>query len=441
MSLYFRKGLCPLLLPSEPPTPVPGTSLTAAGRRPPCFLEPPWDRGLGPLPPLSEAPPPSEPSAPCLPRLEPPSDLKTPSLHTNSKPPSSQAPKAPAPPAPVLLCPAHCPGSRCGGWAGRGLRAGGWSPPAAPRSLGNAGKPRAMLALRARTQTRRCSPGGATAREGGLRPQADLAVPCWREVSGREPWEIFSLRSPPNPFTIPPSPSDPTMEAGHTRFHEPPTTSPLDSAAKPTPPLGKPAREHLRSGSGAGPRVGAPAPHSPQRGPIALLSLFFHLYNGQVAGPTGWIVLWIPRLPRGRVQTWAAAYQPRNWPDTSLLWALLSSSVKRGLQRDVLPETLKGEGHIPAVAVTFSLYVTFTVISLFVGVFMRLRRLCVWVGVIFPAPSRPPGLGVRGWGGCVWDWSSCGLRDPPHCSLLHLDHVDHPEPLKWEDPPTPDLSE
>lgn len=366
MSLYFRKGLCPLLLPSEPSTPVPGTSLTAAGRGPPCFLEPPWDRGLGPLPPLSEAPPPSEPSAPSLPRPEPPSDLKTPSLHTNPKPPSSQAPKAPGPARPCCPLPGPLSWLPVRGLGGQGSACRGWSPPAAHRSLGNAGKPRAMLALRARTRRRRCSPGGATAGKGGLRPQADLAVPRWREVSGREPWKIFSLRSAPNPFTIPPSPSDPTMEAGHTRFHEPPTTLPLDSAGRHTPPLGKPAREHLRSGSGAGPRVGASAPHSPQRGPIALLSLFFHLYNGQVAGPTGWIVLWIPRLPRERVQTWTAAYQPRNWPGTSLLWALLSSSVKRGLQQDALPETLKGEGHKPGVAVTFILYVTFTVISLLV---------------------------------------------------------------------------
>ncbi|XP_047599704.1 proline-rich protein 36-like [Lutra lutra] len=189
--------------------------LAARGRERPGSREPPWDRGTGRLPALSEAPPLSEPPSPSLRLPEPPSDLKTPSLHTNPEP-RSQAPKAPGPArrGSPLPCPLSWLPVLGAGRAG-GLRAGGWSPPAAHRSLGNAGKARAMLALPAGTQRRRGSPGGATAGEGGHRQQAGLAAP------------------------------DPIMGSGHAGFPASPTTSPLGSSAKPTAPLGKPAQEHF----------------------------------------------------------------------------------------------------------------------------------------------------------------------------------------------------
>lgn len=236
MSLYFRKGLRPLLLPSEPPTPVPGTSLAARGRERPGSREPRWDGGAQAASPLSPRPrPPRSPhlqvSAAPRPRLisRPPPRTPTPSR-------VPRPPRPPAPPARALLCPAHCPGSRCWG-PGRagGVRAGGWSPPAAHRSLGNAGKARAMLARPAGTQRRRGSPGGATAGEGGPRQQAGLAAPGWREVSGRSHGKP-SPCAVPQPFYHPSFLFRPHKGCWTRRVPRVPQTSPLGSSAKPTAP-------------------------------------------------------------------------------------------------------------------------------------------------------------------------------------------------------------
>lgn len=331
MSLYFRKGLCPLLLPSEPPTPVPGTSLAARGRGRPRFLEPSWDRGLGRLPALSEAPPLSGPPSPSLPRPEPPSDLKTPSLHTNPEPPRSQAPKAPRPrpprfssALPIVLAPG----------AGAG-RAGVCVQGAGARPL-----PTGLWATLANPE--RCWPfegghrGGAVPREG---PQLGRGLGN-RQISLPRAGERLVGRSHEKPpCAVPPIPllslfplQTPQWVLGTPGSMRPPTTSRLDSAAKLTPSLGKPAGSIWRSGSGAGPRVGAPALHfstaRPHNSPEPLCS------SVQWAGSrTHRLDCAVdPTAPAQHrlVQTQAAASQPRNWAGPHP-WALVSSSIKWGL--------------------------------------------------------------------------------------------------------------
>lgn len=163
MSLHFRKGLCPLVLPSEPPTPVPGTSPGAGGRGRPLLLEPPWERGLSSLASARSllAGCASRPSRSPRPSWRLCLISGPPSLHTNPEPLCSQAPRGPSPacPPPPPACPLFWIRGP-GGWAGRGLRAGGGGPPTPFPSLGNADKPGGMLAPRL-TPRRRCSLLGA----------------------------------------------------------------------------------------------------------------------------------------------------------------------------------------------------------------------------------------------------------------------------------------
>lgn len=195
-------------------------------------------RGPAPLgAPFSKSPPPRRPSPRRLSR--PPPCTPTPSR-------VPRPPRPPAPPAGALLCPAHCPGSRCWALGGQGAYAqGSWTPPAAHRSLGNAGKARAMLALRAGAQRLRGSPGGATAGEGGHRQQAGFATRGWREDSGRSHGKPSACAVPPNLLPSLLRLQSPQRGLGTRGSPRPPQPHRWVRQRSPQRPRGNRAREHF----------------------------------------------------------------------------------------------------------------------------------------------------------------------------------------------------
>ena len=142
MSLHFRKGLYPYSPAFRTPHTCSRHEPHGLGEGAASSSGASVEEGANPPPLPPEIPSPRGVSRPSLSAPQPPSDLRTPSLHAY---PSRcrcvpRLPKAPAPPAPLLSWPAHCSGSGVLGAGRAGFCVQGAGPAGCPPVSGQRGQ-------------------------------------------------------------------------------------------------------------------------------------------------------------------------------------------------------------------------------------------------------------------------------------------------------------